>query len=365
MRGKVAQFQERTAPEVEAKDESWFLDQLERHCQEVVQHGSDFNIHCPNPAHNDTNPSCGVDRHSGRFHCFACNIGGSWNYLASLIGAERLGRVGSRDEPRLGRRSSVSLKDDMTRALTRAGVKDNKKYACASCGERLKQTENGWEHTYRTDCKRPRPRVDTSRPIVTPWSAHEDWRSVSGSTLTSLSCVKVVDLKRSTVRIGLPVKNIDGGLLGYTCRVLSPEDAEPRYLPLAADAVSWRSKELPVSEALFLADQVLRRGWDRVVLVEGPYDALRLYSQGVPALAILGAGSWTAKKRALLAGLGLDAVLVVMDNDEAGQDCQRSVIADLSPITKCKGLNLPPSIKDPGGLSNKQCSWVRQKLEEM
>lgn len=324
MRNKVADFLERTAPEVESKDEAWFLAQLEAACSEVVPAGNDFRIICPNPAHPDNNPSCGVDRHTGRFHCFSCGFGGGWNALANLIGAEKLQLRGGE--------TAGQVKDDMTRALSKAGV-------------------------------RFRPKKDKVRPLVSPWPKDTDWRQVKGDILVSLGCIKVVDLKHNTLRIGLPVRNIEGNLLGYTCRAVDPADAEPKYTPLAADAVSWREKELPAREALFLVDQVLEHDWNVIVLVEGPYDALRLFAHGIPAIGILGAGNWTSHKAALLTGLGIQGIVVLMDNDKAGREAKEKIIADMSPSVKTIGLRLPRGRKDPGTFSDRQCQWLKAKVD--
>lgn len=342
MKSKVADFQERTAPEVEQKDEAWFLGELERNCSDVRVNGKDFLIVCP--FHADSNPSCGVDRFTGMFKCFACGAGGGWNTLARKIGATELQVKGGRGRGRgshlnldkNGLRSIVEMKDDMARAFTKAGVVDpNKK------------------------------REDKARPIVQPWPESQSWRSVDGERLAALGCVRVTDLMHNTLRIGLPVRDVGGDLLGYTCRALDPEDAEPKYAPLAANRAGWRKKELPAREALFMIDRVLEEDWEVIVLTEGPYDALHLWAHGIPAVAILGTNNWTTQKVAIVAGLGLRAVVVMMDNDTSGRDAQDEIIQTLSPVVRVKGLALPEKVKDPGGLSDKQCEWVRQKVEAL
>lgn len=335
MRSKVADFQERTAPEVEEKDESWFYGQLVQHMSEVVPKGRDFLIVCP--FHPDNNPSCGVDRLTGVFKCFSCGAGGGWNTLAKAVGADLLsiksgGHIGS------GVRSS-DLKDDMSRALGRAGIKDG------SRRRKKKQKE--------------------SRPLVEPWPEHMAWRDVDGSRLTELGCVKVTDLMHNVLRVGLPIRTIEGELLGYTCRALDPDDAEPKYTPLAANKTAWRDRELPARKALFLGEKILDDDWGVIVLVEGPYDALYLWSHGIPAVAILGAGNWTDHKAALVKGLGLKAALVLMDNDKAGHHAQDLIVRDLKDSLFCRGLALPKKTKDPGGLGLKGLASVRGKVEAL
>lgn len=55
-----------------------------------------------------------------------------------------------------------------------------------------------------------------------------------------------------------------------------------------------------------------------LVLVEGPRDALRLLSEGVPAVSILGTHSWTENKLRLLELFGAERAIVCFDGDAAG-----------------------------------------------
>jgi hypothetical protein len=60
-------------------------------------------------------------------------------------------------------------------------------------------------------------------------------------------------------------------------------------------------------------------GKSSVVLVEGPRDALRLLSYGIPCMAILGTHSWSDKKSGLLEAAGVDRIITCFDGDEAGK----------------------------------------------
>lgn len=331
MRSRVADFQTSVAPQVQTKDAAWFLTQLHQACPTVVDKGKDYLIICP--FHPDTSPSCGVDKYRGFFKCFACNAGGHWNKLAAKLGMEKLAWQKSKATD-----SSVEeLRDGMSRALMKAGVQDP---------SRMLKVKH--------------------RPLVAPWPTGRIWRGLSGEFLSGrIGCILVNDLRNNVERIGLPVRQATGELLGYTCRAIDPADAEPKYIPLAADRTGWRDKELPAGDSLFLVDKALTEGWDRLVVVEGPYDALKLYAGGVPAVAILGTNNWTATKVGILTGLGLSAVAVMMDNDNSGWDAQPRVIGSLKHSVKTVGLALPPSVKDPGGLSKKQVAWVKNRLDSL
>jgi len=328
MRSRVADFQEHAAPSVQQKDEDWYRKQLESKCPDMIIKGKDFMIRCP--FHADNSPSCGVDRQTGVFNCWSCKAGGGWNKLAKKLDMERLAWKGDGKKRDF---QAGEVKNDLARALTKAGVVDPSKQKAGKV-----------------------------RPLVEPWPAHLEWRSLTGAFLSTLGCIKVVDLMHNVMRIGLPVRTTDGEILGYTCRAVDPVDAEPKYTPLAADRTTWRAKELPANISLFLVDRAMDENWDKVVLVEGPYDALKLYAAGVPALAILGTGNWTAQKASILLGLGLSTVFVMMDNDKSGWEAQDRIVKDLQQSIKTVGLRLPASLKDPGGMSPSQIAWLKKKV---
>lgn len=327
MGSRVDDFQRSTLPEVEQRDEQWFYDQLATKCSQLYVKGKDILIVCP--FHADSNPSCGVDRRTGRFRCFACNAGGGWNKLAYRLGIATLKskRTDKSNDP------VTDMVDDVARSLRSLGAQDP-----------------------------ARREQEKSRPLVKPWDPGIPWRSVSGSLLSDLGCVDVRDLRKTIKRIGLPIRSHEGNLWGYTCRALDPPDAEPKYEPMSADRYSWREKEIPTREALFLIDRAMAEGWRRVVLVEGPYDALHLYAAGIPAMALLGAANWNATKVALVEGLGFEQVFTMMDQDHAGESATELVVSTLGPNVRTTPIRLPPGVKDPGGLSPKQLDWVKTRI---
>jgi len=314
MKSKLAAFQAKTLTDVRAKDETWFFSQLSEKCAEVIEKGKDFLIVCP--FHNDHTPSCGVDRWHGYFKCHSCGESGGWNKLANALDMERIDH------------SKEDVKTRTSRALERVGVRTK--------------------------------RAQKSRPLVEPWGK-DAWRALDGDFLRDLGVVKVVDLKHNVLRIGLPVRNSTGALLGYTCRALEPENAEPKYTPLAADRNAWQDKELPTKSVLFLIDKAVKLDWDSFFLVEGPYDALRLWYGGVPAMATLGAGNWSDEKASMIIGLSPKKVFVMMDNDRAGAEAQASIIHCLRSSVRTVGIGLP--CKDPGSLSDKQVQWLANKIK--
>jgi len=320
------------SPRVQEKDSAWFYSELSKVTTDIIERGNDFKIICP--FHDDSTPSCDVNKYGGYFHCFSCNAGGPWNKLAAKLGMAKL-----QWQSTTGDADLQGMRDSLNRAITKAGIKPPKKHG---------YKEDGSDSSQR-------------RPLVTKWPASTDWRGMDGAWLRSLGCISVQDLARSVHRIGLPVRRVTNEIIGYTCRAITPVDTNPKYSPLSADN-EWREKELPAKEALFLIERVLIDGWDRIVLVEGPVDALRLYNHGIPAVAILGTANWTDIKAAVIASLGLKVVGVLMDNDRSGRDAQDRILATLKPLCKVHGFGLPKSLKDPDQMSDSQILWMRDRL---
>lgn len=324
MKNSLSDFQERAGAKVEERDESWFYTQLLAHCKEVRDIGANWQILCP--FHADSDPSCNVFKTNGMYKCFACGAGGGWNKLAAAIDADKLKRIDD-DESHVN-----VIRNTMSRALSKAGL------------------------------KRKREKEDIGKPLVEPWPEYEDVRGLPGKLLYKLGCVRVNDLVHSVLRLGLPVRNMHGQIYGYTCRAIDPADAEPKYVTLSADRENPREKEIPVKEAIFHVDMAVRRNWKRIVIVEGPLDALFLYQKKIPAVAILGTGSWTQQKVTTLASIGIEKAVVVMDNDKAGRKAKRKIVESLRPHMKVEGIKLPEGVGDPEDFTDAQFGWLKSKL---
>lgn len=259
-------------------------------------------------------------------NCFPCGEGGQWGKLAKKLGLEK------DIEPIKNDRAGEAVAE-IARALTKMGVNEHK----------------------RTQEK------DRTKPLVGEWKGN--WRGFRGQWLREIGCIRVDDIRKNVLRIGLPVRLFNGSLRGYTCRAIDPPDCPVKYAPLHADRGSWHDKELPAQDLLFFGDLIALNRWDRIVLVEGPIDAMRLWGLfGIPTCGLLGTGNWNATKRDILLGLGVRKFLTIMDGDRAGQDTQYKILNDLG--SRAYGLTLDPG-QDPDTLTPKQLIWVKKKLEAL
>lgn len=140
-------------------------------------------------------------------------------------------------------------------------------------------------------------------------------------------------------RVTLPLRDVRGRVLGVTYRRL--DDGKPKYL---------HPKGFPIGRHLYgawlLGDQ------RTVALVEGQVDAIRCWSERVPALGLMGSRI-TKDQIKVLQRLGLNKVVLMLDNDAAGQRGTLAVYEELqgSGLQVVAGWYRPYwTVKDPDGL---------------
>lgn len=106
-------------------------------------------------------------------------------------------------------------------------------------------------------------------------------------------------------RVTLPLRDVQGRILGVTFRRL--DDGRPKYL---------HPKGFPVGRHLYGA--WLLGSARTVALVEGQVDAIRCVSERVPAVSLMGSRI-TKDQIKVLQRLGVEKVVLMLDNDSAGQ----------------------------------------------
>lgn len=84
-----------------------------------------------------------------------------------------------------------------------------------------------------------------------------------------------------------------------------------------------------------------------VVLVEGPFDALRLCYLGIPALSILGTSNWSFSKLSTIQGMGCKKLIICMDGDKAGRLAEAHIFEETADKIKRKRFRLPINEEDP------------------
>lgn len=256
------------------------------------------------PFHNDSSPSGQVKhdvnkpRSVGFFNCRGCGEEMGWNTFAQRTGLQPFATLDSMDVP------EVNM-DYLREALL---------------GD--ESSSEGLQH----EVYRLHPLNEHAALKMRLGS--QVWRTFSFDFLKTVGCRMIEidewnkNLRSYTTeyRLFLPVY-VNGELKGYVKGMpKKPTDkTRPSYLNAPGE---WSRTHglFPYDAAVSLMN---KKGLKTIVLVEGPRDALRLLSKGIPAMCILGTHSWTSFKVNVLEQSGAEIIILCMDADRAGRDAAR------------------------------------------
>lgn len=281
----------------------------------VDQFGRDLRILCP--FHSEHEPSFGILRDGRAFYCFGCGAKGNWNTLAQKLNltpldlrTQKMGILNLDQIPALNGHLRAILEEPLSKPAEKV-----------------------------------LNRIETS-----PWMGV--WRGVSEDVLLDVGARLWFDEKSQCNRILFPVTS-SGEEVGFVAATLV-KGIKPKYR---------NSEGLPSKSSFFLLDQSQKKfGKSGLALVEGPFDAIRLYSCGIPAAAILGTNSWSDKKAEHLAyRIGTGRVVVVMDGDSVGKKAARKIFSDLEKFVNVSHLT-PPEGTDPGDMPLIYVEGLRRML---
>lgn len=239
------------------------------------------------PFHDDGTPSLGVYMRRdnpniplGWCNCFSCGKIG-WNKLAEKIGAPKL--------------KSWQLKEQT------AGYE-----VAQEAEDRLLKTD---VYSIRQVLKL------LGAPEAQPWPEQMEWRGFKGDIIRAVGGLISADYRNDDIGVVFPIK-IGKKTYGAVKAVNEKREGQLSYVTMKGEWVS--------SYGLFPYDYTQRLIRDNefnfVILVEGPRDALKLLSWGIPALAVLGAQNFARKKKLYVKALGVDYVYAMPDNDKGGSD---------------------------------------------
>lgn len=164
---------------------------------------------------------------------------------------------------------------------------------------------------------RAREETKDRKLVFYPLPGGKVWRQIRTDFLLTIGArmcrVIYPDGVRSQKMLYFPVM-VKGELRGYIRARTRKVADKPSYLNAPGD---WSH-----DYGLFLYDQavalMLKLGLTTIVLCEGPRDALRLQTLGIPAIAILGTQSWSKRKSQMIELTGATRVVLAMDGDDAG-----------------------------------------------
>lgn len=160
------------------------------------------------------------------------------------------------------------------------------------------------------------------------------WRRIRTNLLRKIGCRMGHYTYESGFKqkmLWFPVR-IKGEERGFIRARLHKEEGKASYLNAEG---GWSR-----AYGLFPYDYVTKNDPSVIVLVEGPRDALRLISCGVPAMAILGTQSWSQRKSQLVEMTGARWVILCFDGDDAGLKAIELVRPLLKGLVKTRVFSL-------------------------
>lgn len=261
-------------------------------------------IQCP--FHSDRTPSgainIGEKYPPGRFSCFGCKHVATWNELAVKLGLKPFGR----DKP----------KDEHANGLVMAPLYLDNEY-------------DGY--------KKDKLRFYNLPP-------NKKWRGIPTNLLIELNgrlCQRwfpEYGTWGTTKFIYFPVDIFDE-TRGYFLARLRKDTSEkklPSYLLAKTNGdIGWSITyglwpfNYAIEKMKFLNNKYGIS--NRICLVEGQRDALRLLLNGIPAVCIFGTKSWSDKKSHLLEIGGVERIYTMFDGDCAGIEATEKIVPRLEP----------------------------------
>lgn len=227
--------------------------------------GSEWSVLCP--SHGDRNASMRINVAKGKFICHGCGVRGGMTRLARMVGA-----------------TWSTGREEMDLVMLQAKLAT------------LRQT---------TDVAPVRILPESALlryQLETPY-----WTEERGFTPET---IRAFDLGYDPMDdcVTIPVRNVDGQLLGFTRRFLD-DNSDRRYL----DPKGFRKADNLFASWMAAVDES-----PTLVLCEGPLDAVKVWQAGHPAVAQYGSYI-TPRQIRLLRRLGTIEVILFYDNDDGGR----------------------------------------------
>lgn len=149
--------------------------------------------------------------------------------------------------------------------------------------------------------------------------------------------------ERMVGRLAIPAIGPKGNV--YSIRFRALDDSEPKYLGLPG-----------IPTRLFNV-RAIAQARDVIAINEGELDAMSVEQAGVPAVGVVGVTNWKPHFPRLFEGL---RVLVIGDNDEAGQAFVKRVLTELP---EGHAVTLDPKYGDMNAvLQQEGVAGVREQL---
>ena len=318
------------------------------------------------PFHNERTPSFTVDREKGLYHCFGCGAGGDVIHFVRQMDRldfpEAVEALASRFGVSIPRRVSRRPGEDRRERLLEA----------LAAAQRFFAAELAKPGNQAAEYLKGRGVTPELARRLGMGHAPESWDALSRALTPVFGESLLVEAgllqprqegkgsyDRFRNRLLFTVRDDRGRPVGFGGRALSPE-MEPKYVN-SPDSPLFSKKRLLYG--LTEAREAIRRR-ERVVLVEGYFDHLALFSAGIEeTVASMGTAltpEQTGKLRRLSA-----RVIVCYDGDSAGRAATRGALAHLlSQGFEARVASLPEGRDPHDVLSEEGPERLAARIEE-
>jgi DNA primase len=297
---------------------------VEKHLTVSSRSGNEWACLCP--FHEEKGPSFSINIEKGLFICYACNERGNFAKLAARFGVGYDGSGPGLDDPGLAaataRKRIVGIEDSFEVPAT----SDQKLFPIDWLEWWQQDAEGYWAERGITD---PKVLADFQLGYATEDDA-----------------------------LIIPLHDHHGRPIGAVRRFRTPPPDVAKYK---------YPKGVKISHVLYgFAQAASVEQLDQLVVVEGSIDALKAWSFGVPAVAILGARA-SQRQVELIESLAPTSLLLMLDADRAGRAAEKHLIEDLreSGVILRRPSEWPTNCKDVGEMSSQQFANTLQSSERV
>jgi|HubBroStandDraft_6_1064221.scaffolds.fasta_scaffold343244_1 DNA primase len=149
-------------------------------------------------------------------------------------------------------------------------------------------------------------------------------------------------------RCVIPIRDENSQLVAYAGRAVNGQDPKYRF------PAGFRK-----SPVLFNLDRAIQTGANQVIVVEGFFDALKVYQAGHPTVVALMGSSFSQRQSELLLS-HFASVTLMLDGDEPGRRATEVIAGLLRPKVRVLEVTLPDRVQ-PDQLSSEEINLLVQR----
>ena len=276
----------------------------------VREDGKDIWYSCFSDQHyrGDANPSASMEKGTTRFYCFSCGMhGNAVSFLAELENVSPIQSAIWIKERFIG--SSVPDKStilDNVQEILNSKNKINKRRESTGVTvpeSELQRRQIDW-HSGIAWLKYSGNQIDTNdTPIVSMLE-----RGFTPEVLNKFQ----IGWDKISERICIPIRNEDGGLVGFKARSL---EGQPRYIVLGGPEYGFEPYE--TRKVLFALDKYEPRWDNQIIVCEGELNAIAMHQHGYTNTVGISGKFISDEQVELIVKHGQSCVLIFDEVDDA------------------------------------------------